>query len=234
MNKPFKTATARLRHALEAQQEHRSLRQVALAAGQKPQTLSNALRRDSISVDLAKALEPVLQRNWQWLYDGSGPELLIVGAQLSGTPTDARVIPLLSLEMAATKRTNDGGDGDMGKLMVDGPTTEGLAAEAFAITVDDDSMRNNTPESVQRGDIAVIDPKIPPQPGDLVVARVDGMARAFFRKYREVGLDSSGKLIVELVPLNPDFAPLTIDNDRPGEIIGVMVEHRRMRRAARG
>lgn len=121
----------------------------------------------------------------------------------------------------------------MGMLMVDGPTTEGLAAEAFAITVDDDSMRNGTPESVQRGDIAVIDPKIEPQPGDLVVARVDGMARAFFRKYREVGHDSSGNLIVELVPLNPDFAPLTIDGSRPGKVIGVMVEHRRIRRPTR-
>lgn len=232
MNRPFSGPAERLRHAIDSQNPQRSLRQIALSAELTPQTVSNALRRDSLSVDLAKSLAKVLSFRWQWLYDGTGPECEIDGVQLSGTPMESRQIPLLSLESAATWPTTSD-EGIRGMLTVDGPTTEGLANEAFAISVEDDSMRNGTPESVQHGDIAIIDPSIEPRPGDLVVARVDGMARAFFRKYREVGHDSDGNLIVELVPLNPDFAPLTLDKSRPGSVIGVMVEHRRLRRPAR-
>jgi SOS-response transcriptional repressor LexA len=235
MNTMFIGPAQRLRTAINSLVPKTSLRKVALAAGLSPQTLSNAIRRDSISVDVAKALEPVTGYHWQWLFDGTGPMKHREGnVVLADLAQGMRRIPVISLDAAVNWPTNSKDEGVMGEILVDGPTTEGLGSSAFAITVDDDSMKSGTPESVQRGDIVIIDPDVKPQPGDLVVAQVHGMTRGLFRKYRELGLDAEGRASVELVPLNPDFAPLKFDADRPGSIVGVMVEHRRLRRVARG
>jgi len=82
------------------------------------------------------------------------------------------------------------------------------------------------------GDKIVIDPEVAPQPGDLVIAKLDGDDEATFKKYRPRGVDSTGAPVIELVPLNDDWPTLTITADKPGRIMGTMVEHRRYRRRA--
>ena len=83
------------------------------------------------------------------------------------------------------------------------------------------------------GDIVIVDPEIPPRPGDYVVAKMTAEEVVTFRKYRPRGMDKAGKPMVELAPLNDDYPATVIDTTSPGLIIGTMVEHRKYRRTAR-
>jgi len=96
-----------------------------------------------------------------------------------------------------------------------------LSDRAFALEIKGDSM---LPE-FRPGDRVIIDPAIPPSPGCFVVAK-NGGDEATFKKYRLRGIGDSGEEIIELVPLNPDFAPMRSDKI-PFKIIGKMVEHRK-------
>jgi transcriptional regulator with XRE-family HTH domain len=69
----------------------------------------------------------------------------------------------------------------------------------------------------------VIDPEIEPQPGDMVLARIDGAP--VFGKYTRA---RGG--IVEIHALNEDWEPRRVDGDNADRIIGVMTEHAKPRR----
>lgn len=105
-------------------------------------------------------------------------------------------------------------------------TEQSLGANAFCLVVKGDSMAPDFAED----DKIIIDPDVAPQPGDLVVAKLEGDEEATFKKYRPRGFDAGGQPIIDLVPLNEDWPTLRIDADRHGRIIGTMVEHRRYRR----
>ena len=93
----------------------------------------------------------------------------------------------------------------------------------FAVRIVGNSME---PE-FREHDIVVIDPDVMPNPGDYVVAR-NHAEEATFKKYRPRGI-VDGIEVFELVPLNPDYAPMRSDQ-QPIQIIGTMVEHTRFRR----
>ena len=76
----------------------------------------------------------------------------------------------------------------------------------------------------------IIDPMVPPRPGDLVVAKRDNDQEATFKRYRLRSQDEQGRDVIELKPMNPDWPTLIIDRNNPGHIVGTMVEHRRYRR----
>ncbi|MDP1369223.1 S24 family peptidase [Acinetobacter lwoffii] len=73
------------------------------------------------------------------------------------------------------------------------------------------------------GDQLVVDPNLAAQPGDFVIA-CNNDYEVTFKKYRVTGYDEESREQFQLVPLNPDFAPLDskINNIR---IIGVVVSH---------
>ncbi|MGN5108339.1 LexA family protein [Aeromonas hydrophila] len=84
----------------------------------------------------------------------------------------------------------------------------------------------------KEGDLIIVDPDEPPQPGDYVVAK-NGSNEATFKKYRPRGIDENGQEVFELVPLNDDYP--TMHSDRQHiQIIGVMVEHRIFRKRQTG
>lgn len=95
---------------------------------------------------------------------------------------------------------------------------------AFALEIEGDSM---TPEFVA-GDIVIIEPEWVPRPGEYVAAK-NTKDEATFKKYRQRGMDKSGEMIFELVPLNDDY-PILRSDMTPLVIIGVMAEHRRKTR----
>ncbi len=99
-----------------------------------------------------------------------------------------------------------------------------LSAQSFALRIDGESM---LPE-FREGDVVIIDPAIPPRPGDFVVAR-NSRREATFRQYRPHGFDAQGEEIFELAPLAVDFPSLRSDIT-PITLLGTMVEHRRYRR----
>lgn len=100
-------------------------------------------------------------------------------------------------------------------------TDQNLSRWAFALDVEGVSM---TP-LFQPGDRIIVDPDIAPQPGDYVIAR-NGSDQATFKKYRPRGIDASGEMIFELVPLNDDFPTMRSDTEHL-IVIGVVTEHRK-------
>ncbi len=97
---------------------------------------------------------------------------------------------------------------------------------AIALEIDGFSM---LPE-FEPEDIIVIDTGLSPQPGDLVVAVVEGDEEATFKRYRPRGLGDDDQPVIELTPLNPDFPTLMISGKRPGRIIGTLFQHIRFPR----
>lgn len=97
-----------------------------------------------------------------------------------------------------------------------------VSNETFGAYVVGDSMN----DEFKDGDLIVIDTNIQPQPTDFVLAQ-NSKGDITFKKYRSRGLNEMGVEVFDLVPLNPDFP--TIRSDRENvEIIGTVVEHRRM------
>jgi len=100
-------------------------------------------------------------------------------------------------------------------------TDQDLSDWAFALDVEGLSMA----PMFQPGDRIVVDPEMSPNPGDFVVAR-NGSEQATFKKYRPRGIDSSGNMIFELVPLNEDYPTLRSDTEHL-TVIGVVTEFRK-------
>jgi SOS-response transcriptional repressor LexA len=76
------------------------------------------------------------------------------------------------------------------------------------------------------GDKIIVDPKVRPAPGSIVVAQIDGEAKATVKRYRDRGRDAANNPVIELAPSNPDYQTLRIDAENPGRIVGTMVERR--------
>jgi len=131
-----------------------------------------------------------------------------------------RPIPVISSVQAGALRDMDNpyspGDGYAYEY-----TDQDLSPWAFALDVEGLSM---SPE-FRPGDRIIVEPEMSPNPGDFVVAR-NGSEQATFKKYRPRGIDSSGNMIFELVPLNDDYPTLRSDTEHLS-VIGVVTEHRK-------
>ncbi len=137
-----------------------------------------------------------------------------------------RGVPVIDYEQAGRWDADGafavGADGDVIAADPD------ISQRAFALVVRDNSMAPDFSE----GDKIILDPDLTPQPGDLVVAKLDSEAEATFKKFRPRGADNTGASPIELAPLNPDWPTLVINAENPGRIIATLVEQRRYRRRA--
>lgn len=138
-------------------------------------------------------------------------------------PIGARSVPVISAIQAGMwcEIVDQFQPGDADEYLL---TDLELSAHAFALTIRGDSM---LPE-FNPGDRVIIDPEVAPHPGDFVAAK-NGEQEATFKKYRPRGMDASGNMVFELVPLNDDYPTLRSDIE-PIRIVGTMVEHRKYRR----
>lgn len=92
---------------------------------------------------------------------------------------------------------------------------EMLGLDAFAITVEDDSMTNVTAgRSFPRGNELVFDPDTPVMPGDFCLAVVAGEDFPVFRRYMAEAVG-----VVRLDALNPAFRSYWIREGVPGRIL---------------
>jgi SOS-response transcriptional repressor LexA len=99
---------------------------------------------------------------------------------------------------------------------------EGLPGRCVFIDIRDKSMSHPYERvSFEPGDKALIDLDAKPSPSDFVLALVPEEQTALFRLYREVGRAEDGSIIIDLVPLNPNFRTIRISSISPGQIIGV-------------
>ncbi|WP_410472062.1 LexA family protein [Faucicola mancuniensis] len=77
-------------------------------------------------------------------------------------------------------------------------------------------------------DMILIDQERKPNAGQYVIARVAGQEQATFKKFKPCGYDEKlGKEYFQLVPLN-DFYPTLDSRFTDFEIVGVVVEHKRI------
>lgn len=163
--------------------------------------------------------------NQQWLATGQGPMTQTKTEPPNVTPATigGRSIPVISAIQAGmwAEIVDQFQPGDADEYLL---TDLELSAHAFALTIRGDSM---IPD-FNPGDRVIIDPEVVPHPGDFVAAK-NGEQEATFKKYRPRGMDASGNMVFELVPLNDDYPTLRSDVE-PIRIVGTMVEHRKYRR----
>ncbi|MGH8654549.1 MAG: LexA family protein [Gammaproteobacteria bacterium] len=112
------------------------------------------------------------------------------------------------------------------RIQVEWVRLERASNRAIGVVVEDEDMM----DAIGPGDHVFLDPELEPQPGDYVLAKLDGEKKVVFRKYRPRQRDREGVLVVELAPLNEDYPTYAIDSKHSGRILGVMVEHRKYRR----
>ena len=143
-------------------------------------------------------------------------------ARLGGRP-----IPVISAVQAGALKYMETPYAPGAGFAVEYTDDENLSRWAFSLEIEGESM---TPD-FRPGDRVIIDPDLAPNPGDFVVAK-NGGEQATFKKYRPRGMDASGNMVFELVPLNDDYATLRSDIDHL-IVIGVMVEHRKRYRRSR-
>jgi SOS-response transcriptional repressor LexA len=87
----------------------------------------------------------------------------------------------------------------------------------FATIVTDNSM---SPE-FKPGDIIIADPDKKPKPGDFVIAEIN--SNKMIRKYREIGANTEKNSLIELIPLNQDWAASKINNPKEGKILATII-----------
>ncbi len=112
------------------------------------------------------------------------------------------------------------------RIQVEWVRLERASDRAIGVVVEEEDMM----DAIGPGDHVFLDPELEPQPGDYVLAKLDGEKKVVFRKFRPRQRDRAGILVVELAPLNEDYPTYAIDSKHPGHILGVMVEHRKYRR----
>lgn len=201
---------------------------LAARSGVAMPTISAITKRGSDRTNYKEALVSAFPRervSQKWLRDGAGsmgdkdqPEPNVTPAPIGG-----RSIPVISAIQAGMwcEIVDQFQPGDADEYLL---TDLDLSAHAFALTIRGDSM---LPE-FNPGDRVIIDPEVAPHPGDFVAAK-NGEQEATFKKYRPRGMDASGNMVFELVPLNDDYPTLRSDVE-PIRIVGTMVEHRKYRR----
>lgn len=140
------------------------------------------------------------------------------GADVAALPRGVR-IPLLCLSQVQLYLEGGMESMETSQPIIEMPETPG-AARYLALKITDVSMQGAR-DYFAPGDVVIIDPAIPPQPGDYVLAMVDN--QTVFRQY------TLRQLHIELAPLNPFWATLSAPPDQV-QVIGTLIEHRRYRK----
>lgn len=193
--------------------------ELARAINASPQTIHNWQERGISKQGMLKAQE-VIGCSALWLETGNGPMSLNVLCNSSQLFSKTNQIPLIRPDQALKVNSSAASPaiGDpLGWLF----TQSDLSSRAYALEVSGNSMQ----PVFHPGDWIILDPMAAPEPGDFVVAKYGEKKELIFRKYRPKGLDNSGNMTFELVPLNEDFPSLR-SNMVPIEIIGTLIEHR--------
>lgn len=149
------------------------------------------------------------REDWRWL-------AFYIDEPASGDNPSGTAVPVLKSEEVRdwiTAKQPQKTKGTAAMIITHIPLSNG----SFAFEIDDLSM---TPR-FHPGHVVIIDPKISPKPGFLVLAECD--SEMLFRKFRVKGAGT--KLVIELVPLNEDWPVIERARDLC-KIIGSMVESR--------
>lgn len=148
------------------------------------------------------------------------------GKAIVVSPFGHKMVPVVSAQLAAEWISSRPSYPITDRIEVEWVRLERASERAIGFVVEEEDMM----DAIGPGDHVFLDPELEPQPGDYVLAKLDGEKRVVFRKYRARQRDRMAVPVVELVPLNEDYPTYVINSKHCGRILGVMVEHRKYRR----
>lgn len=136
----------------------------------------------------------------------------ILTGEVAGAPLDPvlariaiRVVPLMDLLDVDALKAVAAGARPVGISDVAVDSGDDITPRSFAAVVMTTAMVSRNGESIDPGDIVIISPETPPEPGKIVLAVVDG--ETMLRKYRPASHAGDQSEFI-LVPLNDDFATI--------------------------
>lgn len=188
-------------------------------AGVKQQTISYLISSGAESSAYAVRIASALGVNPAWLQDGVGSPLdpMVSVGSGDGEVTRAHWVPRVGMhEITAFLESGQ----SSGHRVV---TSVTVGPQAFAVLVAGRSMAPDFSD----GDELIVDPSAGHEPGDIVIADVDGAM--VLRKYRPLPNRGEPHESFELVAVNPDF-PAISSLHQACRLVGVVVEHRRQLR----
>ncbi len=189
---------------------------LAKITGVTPKATSKWLNGEAVPgpANLLAIAEELCVRR-EWLEYGEGLPQAIDNAELVPQPSRYYRFPVVSSVVA-------GGWGDAIQAYEPGAedrfekTDTKVKGPAFWLEVEGDSMTSLSGPSIPEGMLILVDTGIEPQPGHLVVAKLDTEEKATFKKLVQDG----GKLYLK--PLNTGYNPIEINGNC--RIIGVVRE----------
>lgn len=218
----------RLAEAFRVSGKSRS--QLADEIGVTPAAISHWLlgRVRALKGESAARIEAATGVRASWLVTGRGPKLLDEGFPSFQEASPSNSLPVLSA--AQLKRWPE----EAVALRQQAPVVlseSNFPADSFAFQIDDLAMS----PVFSPGDRVLCNPAVCPEPGDFVVARVQGAkqkAKIVLRRYRlHTPASAQGEAHFSLIPINHDHPPLDSQHDTLS-IMATMIEHRRYRAIA--
>lgn len=176
------------------------------------------------AANLLKAAK-VLNVTPEWLQFGTG-HMRPTPAHLDGLLPiicNQRSLPIVDDASIERDKEDMEFDNIRSYIGIDQELANVTSPNTFALEIKGDSM---APE-FKAGDIVIIDPDVKPQPGEVIVAKLQTEGTVTLRKYRPIGNDNE---IFELIALNVDWPNILVNSENPAQIIGTLVEHRCRRR----
>lgn len=207
----FDIAKIRLENLGKIRQKFASNAELARALNRAPQQINDMFAgKKSFGSKIARHIESSLNLPTGFLDEAHNLE----GTKLA----EGRKIPVLSFVQAGLP-TDSGQNGYDEWLDVDDKTP----SNAYALRIRGQSMD----PVFHEGQLIIVNPNISPRPGDYVVVRLDGsyMNEAMLKQYAVTGIDSYGREVFELRPLNPLFPTLSSMENKIS-MLGVVIECR--------
>lgn len=209
----------RLRNSIKISQ--RELERRAKVSQSIVSQLEAGTQKNTSAQNLA-ALADVLGTTSYFLMTGKHDRRVVIDKAFENTSPGHRTlkrIPVLSFVQAGKlSEVFDSGENEPLDYVY---TAEKVSDRTFALDVVGDSMNPTFTE----GDRLIVDPSIAPRAGDYVIATNDKY-EATFKRYKQIGVSSSGAEIFELVPLNEFYASYRSD-EVPLRVVGVVVSYSR-------
>lgn len=221
------------------------IKQVRIEAGLSQQALADGINalgerkisrvavtqwetKPNIQIEAANLIRAakVLNVTPEWLQFGTGQRdpLPATLQELSSTSLHAKMVPIFAYEQV-------GGDMKIDKrnqsyLGIDEELAKVVSPHVFAMMV----VGNSMSPVLEPGDYVIIDPEVKPQPGEIVVVKLQKESAVILKKYRPLECSKDGSEIFELIAFNEDWPKIVVDSNNPGQIVGTLVEHRCRRR----
>lgn len=165
----------------------------------------------------------ILNKNPNWLLFGTEPMEALHIEGLVPALMGVKKIPLMSYKQMGSDSMETSF-----YIGIDYALATAISEESIALQVEDTSML----PALNRDDIIVIDPKVRPHPGEIIVVKIKSTGKIILGKYRPCEAKFNDSLpVFEVVPINPDWPNTKIENESQGKIMGTLVEHRCRRRS---